>query len=90
MHDEFRSALTNDLLSIIEDAILSGGLDALVVERAAALGPCRANRRIALQTGSRREAPREEVRTAEPVPHAQTGTRPDPRTPRIGPGESTL
>lgn len=44
MRDDFRDALTNDLMSMIEDAILSGGLDHIVLERAAMLLPCGAGR----------------------------------------------
>lgn len=41
MLDDFRDALTDDFMSVIEAAILSGGLDELVLERIMMLQPCR-------------------------------------------------
>lgn len=42
MNDEFHYALNADIMSLIEDAILSGGLDELVLLRAAQIKPCKA------------------------------------------------
>lgn len=43
MNDEFRHAIADDILGMMEDAILSGSLDHVVLERAAMLVPCRAS-----------------------------------------------
>lgn len=46
MSEQFRQAVSQDFFSLIEDAILAGGFDHLVMERAAMIQPCRAPRPI--------------------------------------------
>lgn len=47
MSEQFRQAVSQDFFSIIEDAILAGGFDDFVLERAATIVPCVARRPFA-------------------------------------------
>lgn len=47
MSEQFRQAFSEDFFSMIEDAILAGGFDDLVLERAASLSHCPARRPVA-------------------------------------------
>lgn len=44
MSEQFRQAVSEDFFSLIEDAILAGGFDALVLERAEIIAPCATRR----------------------------------------------
>lgn len=56
MNDDLRAAIANDFLSIIEDLILAGALDHLVLERISMITGC----------GVRHRAPRPQAQRRRP------------------------